>query len=203
MGISVSSCGSYNTIFHNNLIDNTKHLYDSGSPDSSYFENYYSNHTNIDNGFGIATEPYAFTGGTDLRPVVCLNGWNSVSILRSLLRKKTAAQTTQAATNANGTAWVDLKTLTPTTSDIELYQVKMTTAGSWAGTAKYRIIVGSTKVYPFPADKSITSGTLESFIFPINIQINETAKLQFRSDNAADGAGDTVTLNQLDYATVL
>jgi len=123
--------------------------------------------------------------------------------MRTLLRKKTAAQTTAAATDANGTAWVDLKTLAPSTSDVELYRLKLTTAGAWAGTAKYRIIIGATKVYPFPADKNITSGTLESFIFPINVQINETAKLQFRSDNAADGAGETVALNQLDYATVL
>lgn len=123
--------------------------------------------------------------------------------MRNLLRKKTAVQVTQAATDANGTAWVDLKSIAPTTSDIELYQLKMTVAGSWAGTAKYRIIVGSTKVYPFPADKNITSGTLETFVFPINIQIDETCKIQFRSDNAGDGAGDTVALNQLDYATVL
>ena len=200
-GITAFSGAANNTIFHNNFISCTTPI---TGVDCDFFENFYDDHTNVDNGYGIATEPYISNITTiDQRPVIVRNGWNSVSILRSLLRKKTAAQTTQAATNANGTAWVDLKTIAPTTSDIELYQVKMTTAGSWAGTAKYRIIVGSTKVYPFPADKSITSGTLESFIFPINIQINETAKLQFRSDNAADGAGDTVTLNQLDYATVL
>jgi len=197
--IYTAAAASNNSIFHNNMMDPR----DYGS-NNSFFENFYSGHTNIDNGFGIATEPFTFTNGAeDLRPVICRNGWNSVSILRSLLRKKTAAQTTQAATNANGIAWVDLKSIAPSTSDVELYRLKLTTAGAWVGTAKYRIIVGATKVYPFPADKNIASGTLESFIFPINIRINETAKLQFRSDNAADGAGETVALNQLDYATVL
>lgn len=194
--------GSYNTIYHNNFINNTTQLSDNEAT-AIVFENFYDDHTNVDNGHGIATEPYAFTGGSDLRPVAIYNGWNSVSILRTLLRKRTAAQTTQAATDANGTAWVDLKTLAPSTTDIELYRINLTTAGAWAGTAMYRIIIGSSKVYSFPDDQAINSGTLETFIFPINVQINETAKIQFRSTNAADGAGETVALTQLDYTTVL
>jgi len=201
-GIRLRNTATNCSVYHNNLIGNTVQVKDEGSG-NKLFENFYDDHTNVDNGFGIATAPYAYSSGTDHRPVVVRNGWNSISILRSLLRKKTAAQTSQAATNANGTAWVDLKSIAPTTSDIELYRLKMTTAGSWAGTAKYRIIVGSTKVYPFPADKNIDTGVIEDLIFPINVQINETAKIQFRSDNAADGAGETVALNQLDYATVL
>jgi len=189
-------------IYHNNLINNTTQA-QTDTPQSIWIENFYSDHTNINNGFGIATKPYPFTNDIDLSPVVTVNGWNLVSLQRSLLRKKTAAQASQAATDANGIDWVDLKTIAPTISDIELYRLKLTTAGSWAGTAKYRIIVGTTKVYPFPADKDISTGVLESFIFPINIQINETAKIQFRSDNAADGAGETVALTELDYATVL
>ena len=187
-----------NAVFHNCLVDPRDH-----GTNNTFFENFYSGHTNINNGHGCATEPFTFTNNTDPRPAICCNCWNANGIFRTLLRKKTAAQTTQAATNANGTTWVDLKTIAPTTSDIELYQLKMTVAGTWAGNAKYRIIIGTTKVYPFPADKNISTGVLESLIFPINIQINETAKIQFRSDNAGDGAGDTVTLDQLDYATVL
>jgi len=201
-GILIGVTGTDLSIFHNNLLGNNTQVQTTGS-NISVFENFYDDHTNTDNGFGIATEPYAFIGGSDLRPVICRNGWNSISILRSLLRKKTAAQTTNAATDANGTAWVDLKSIAPTTSDIKLYRLKLTVAGTWAGTAKYRIIIGATKVYPFPADKDIDTGVLEDLVFPINIQINETAKIQFRSDNAADGAGETVALNQLDYATVL
>ena len=197
----LSSCADV-TVFHNNFISNTTQVKNESST-CKVFENFYNDHTNVDNGFGIATEPYAYTGGTDPRPVVCRDGWNSVSILRSLLRKKTATQTGAAATDASGTSWVDLKTIAPTTSDIELYRLKLTTAGTWAGTAKYRIIVGSTKVYPFGDDKDIDTGVLEDLIFPINIQINETCKIQFRSDNTGDGAGETVTLNQLDYATVI
>lgn len=202
-GIYVLSDVAVTTIFHNNLITCSSAYIRDDSTNATVFENFYSAHTNVDNGFGIATEPYAFTGGTDLRPVVVRNGWNSVSILRTLLRKKTAAQTTQAATDANGTAWVDMKTLTPTTTDLELHRLKMTAAGTWAGTPTYRITVGATKVYPFSDDKSINSGLLETLIFPINVQIGETAKIQFRSTNAADGAGETVALTQLDYTTVL
>jgi len=196
-----SGCSRLN-VFHNNFYGDGTYLYDLGTY-ATFFENFYDSHTNVDNGFGIATEPYTFTNGTDLRPVVCRSGWNSISVQRSLLRKKTAAQTSQAATDANGTSWVDLKTIAPTTSDIELYRIKMTTGGSWAGTAKYRIIIGSTKVYPFGDDKDIDSGVLEDFIFPITVQINETCKIQFRSTDSGDGAGETVTLNQLDYALVV
>lgn len=120
-----------------------------------------------------------------------------------ILRKNIAVRTTAIATDANGTSWVDLKTIAPTTACLELHRVKMTVAGTWAGTAKYRIIVEGVKVYPFPADKNIDSGNIEDFIFPLNVQVNETMIVQFRSNNAADGAGDTVTLDQLDYNEVL
>jgi|GEM_PF-2365127 len=194
--------GARNVIYHNNFINNPTQILDTSGV-AAVFENFYDDHTNIDNGFGIATEPYTFYSGSDPRPVTVFNGWNAISLQRSLLRKKTAAQTSQAATDANGTSWVDLKTIAPTTSDIELYRIKMTTGGTWAGTAKYRIIIGSTKVYPFGDDKDIDSGVLEDFVFPINIQINETCKIQFRSTDASDGAGETVTLDQIDYTEVL
>lgn len=191
------------SVTHNNFIGND-YAFNTLSSSCLFRENFYDDHTNIDNGHGIATEPYITNeGDIDLRPVVARNGWDTVRLLRLLLRKKTAVQTTAAATDANGLAWVDLKTITPTTSDVELYQFKMTTAGSWGGNAKYRVIIGSTKVYPFPNDKIVTSGVLESFVFPINVQINETCKIQFRSSSSGDGAGDTLTLDQLDYATVL
>ena len=64
----------YNFIANNNIINCTTSVKDDGS-DNIWLENYYSDHSNIDNGFGIATEPYVFTGGSDPRPVVCRNGW--------------------------------------------------------------------------------------------------------------------------------
>jgi len=63
------------SIFHNNFenISTAAIRDDSGNADVR--ENFYDDHSNIDNGFGIATEPYSFTGGSDPRPVVCRNGW--------------------------------------------------------------------------------------------------------------------------------
>lgn len=189
-------------VFHNNFINNSQNI-SVGAGSCSFFENYFSDHSNVDNGFGIATVPYSFSGGADPRPVVCRDGWHSTSVQRSLLRKKTGKQTSAPATNANGDYWVDLKTLTPTSSDLELYRIKMTVGGEWSGTPLYRIVIGSGKVYPFANEESISSGTLVTFAFPIPVQINETVKVQFRSTNPLDQSGKTVTLDLLDYTEVL
>ena len=66
-------------IFHNNFIGVGTQIYDTGGTRISVFENFYNNHTNVDNGFGIATEPYAYTGGSDPRPVCVRNGWGGLS----------------------------------------------------------------------------------------------------------------------------
>lgn len=66
-----------NTIFHNNFT--TPVIGDSGT-DNKYFENFFSDHTNIDNGCGIATEPYTFSTGEDPRPVIHRNGWHGISL---------------------------------------------------------------------------------------------------------------------------
>ena len=69
--------GHDNLFFHNNFIDNSNSIYDNGN--NKFLENFYDDHSNVDNGFGIATEPYSFTGGSDPRPVVCRNGWLALS----------------------------------------------------------------------------------------------------------------------------
>jgi len=69
--------GSNNLFYHNNFINNTNAIYDNGY--NKFLENFYDDHSNIDNGFGIATSPYSFTGGSDPRPVVCRNGWLALS----------------------------------------------------------------------------------------------------------------------------
>jgi hypothetical protein len=64
-----------NSIFHNNMINPT----DLGT-NNSLFENFYSGHSNIDNGFGIATVPFTFTSSAeDPRPVICRDGWLGLS----------------------------------------------------------------------------------------------------------------------------
>jgi len=72
-----SAAGTNNLFYHNNFINNTHSIYDNGH--NLFVENYYDDHSNIDNGFGIATDPYTFTGGSDPRPVVHRNGWLTLS----------------------------------------------------------------------------------------------------------------------------
>jgi hypothetical protein len=67
------------SIFHNNFIGNNTQVHEGGGTRISLFENFYDDHSNVDNGFGIAKAPYAYTGGTDPRPVVCRNGWLGLS----------------------------------------------------------------------------------------------------------------------------
>lgn len=83
-GIHASGIGcDYNSIYHNNIINSgTANVYDNppNTIANKFFENYYDDHTNIDNGFGIATEPYSFTDGIDPRPVICRDGWHGLSM---------------------------------------------------------------------------------------------------------------------------
>ena len=78
-GIWVESDCSDLSIFHNNFIGNDIQIDDQGGTRISVFENFYDDHTNVDNGFGIAKAPYSYTGGTDPRPVVARNGWGGLS----------------------------------------------------------------------------------------------------------------------------
>jgi hypothetical protein len=66
-----------NTIFHNNFLSVTLPI---DGADNDYFENYYSGHTNVDNGTGIATDPYTPGTASDPRPVVVRNGWKQISL---------------------------------------------------------------------------------------------------------------------------
>lgn len=76
--ISVSASTNNNLIYNNNFINNTAAIANSGTG-TKVTQNFYDNHTNVDNGFGIAKAPYAYTGGMDPRPVVNRNGWLSLS----------------------------------------------------------------------------------------------------------------------------
>ena len=73
-----------NRIYNNNFISSgTTHVRDSGT-NNKWVGNYFDDHTNIDNGFGIATEAYTFTTGSDPRPVVSINGWLGLSFGHTL-----------------------------------------------------------------------------------------------------------------------
>lgn len=71
----------HNSIYHNNITNCTVHARGgTGNVLTSWYENFYGDHTNIDNGFGIATEAYNFSHDSDPRPVVRFNGWEWLSM---------------------------------------------------------------------------------------------------------------------------
>ena len=107
----------YNTIVHNNIVDcSSDYAIDEGT-NNVFFENYYSAHSNIDNGFGIATEPYVFTGGSDPRPVVCMNGWLGLGLGGNTIKSVPAAGT---YTHPNDTNEHDVLEFSAATQDIHI-----------------------------------------------------------------------------------
>ena len=78
-GVYIDSALTVSTIYHNNIITCTTAYINDQSTNADVFENFYFEHTNVDNGFGIAKAPYAYTGGTDPRPVIVRNGWRGLS----------------------------------------------------------------------------------------------------------------------------
>ena len=68
-----------NLVTHCNFIDCTKTIKVVGAAtDNFVVENYYSSHSNVDNGFGIAKAPFV-DDLTDPRPVILPSGWLGLS----------------------------------------------------------------------------------------------------------------------------
>lgn len=98
--------------------------------------------------------------------------------------------------DANGVNWVDmpdgLGRLSPTKHDVAIYRAIFYFSG-WAGTPQWRVMVDGTKVYPFSSYDAAVDNTLVLFgTLSTMIRTGEVGVLQFRSDNAIDGAGDTL-----------
>jgi len=193
--------GYNNRIYHNNFSNNTVNITDSGGTGNYIFENHYSDHTNIDNGFGICTEPYSYTGGVDIRPVPFVDGWRTVSLNRSVLRKNTYGYDTASSVTFNGTSWVDLKEATVSV-DTQLTGIKMTITGTLAGTGKYKILRDGVKVFPYNTENTIESGVLREFDYAVNIPINSTYKIQIRSTDASDTT-QTIVADEIDKIEVV
>jgi hypothetical protein len=70
---------TYNSIYHNNLTNNTAQVADDGT-NNRWFENFYDDHTTDTDHTGIADTAYSFTGGTDYKPVSQRNGWKLHSL---------------------------------------------------------------------------------------------------------------------------
>jgi hypothetical protein len=113
-------------------------------------------------------------------------------------------QETAPATNADGTNWVDLLDRSTIAKPVRICGFRVIVAGGWAGKCQIRIVdgAGTTKIFPFAAqlvqDTDFVSGTQYAFSFPCDVSVSKGYKLQFNSTNAADGAGKTLQLNNLD-----
>jgi thiol-disulfide isomerase/thioredoxin len=78
-GIRMSFSSDYNTIYHNNLINNTDHnAYDSGTNtwDSGSEGNYYADYTSTDpDGNGIGSDPHPIPGGSSIDRFPLMHPW--------------------------------------------------------------------------------------------------------------------------------
>jgi hypothetical protein len=63
---------------------------------------------------------------------------------------------------------------------------RLTKYGTWAGTAKYRILCGNTKIYPAGCEGNIEDGVYHEMYHRLFCTKNSTFKIQFRSTNAND-----------------
>lgn len=109
----------------------------------------------------------------------------------------TFSQETAAATAVDGVTWKDLLDKSTITGPTEIWGFKVTKGGTWAGSSKVRIVTGAgTKIWPF-GDEAV-DGT--DFVdaadvdFPAPVCVPQATgyKLQFRSSDAGDGAGETL-----------
>lgn len=132
---------------------------------------------------------------------------DQIKTLTNVLDLTTFKQETASATDVNGTTWKDLLDKSTITKPTKICGFTVTVAGTWAGKAQVRITdEAGTKIFPFQdqyeQDTEFTSGTQMSFNFPVVVPVADGYKFQFRSTEAADGAGETLQLNNLDVIEV-
>lgn len=116
-------------------------------------------------------------------------------------------QETAGAIDVNGTTWKDLLDKSALTKPVKICGFKVTVAGAWAGKAQVRIVDGAgNKIFPFQdqyeQDTEFTSGSQATLAFPVEVPVASGYKFQFRSTDVADGAGETLELNNLDVIEV-
>lgn len=109
--------------------------------------------------------------------------------------------------DANGVNWVDItwgvgiKPLEDTTYSKAVYRYHASTMGGWAGTPYWRMLINDVKVHPFASEEPPALGATTSLGYlSMNVREGDVFKAQFRSTNAADGAGK-LFLIRLDYVT--
>ncbi len=110
---------------------------------------------------------------------------------------------TAAATDVNGVTWKTLFSGANLLYYTEIWGLTLTHGGAWAGTPKIRIVdgTGTTKLFPFAVEAVEVTDWTDTvpwlFPHPVCVPINTGYILQFRSTNAADGAGETLALTEL------
>lgn len=111
------------------------------------------------------------------------------------------------ATDVNGTTWKDLLDKASISKATKIWGFRVTVAGSWSGNVCLRITDGSgNKIFPYEDEyiegEEFTNGEQIGFISPVEVEVSDGFKVQFRSTNAGDGAGETLELNNLDVIEV-
>ena len=112
--------------------------------------------------------------------------------------------------DANGTNWVDMTWDLPWFAiikpdfDISIYQHSATIGGTWAGVPKWRMLINDKQVYPFTDTASsyldTTGNKISLGSLSVKLRVGDELKMQFRSTNVADGAGDALYMT-LYYVT--
>lgn len=127
-------------------------------------------------------------------------------ILAAAAGLTTFSQETAGATAVNGVTWKTLLDKSTITGHTEIVAFKVTKGGVWAGTPKLRIVTAAAvKIWPFGAEfvegTDYTDAVLQRLDYVPQVPISSGYILQFRSSDAGDGAGETLTLNELDVIT--
>ena len=125
------------------------------------------------------------------------------SLLNTVASLTKFKQESVAATDVNGTTWKDLLDKSTILKSTEICGFKVTKGGTWAGNPKIRVVDGGgTKIFPFSDEyvmgTDFTDATQETLNFKVIVPVSDGYKIQFRSSDAGDGAGETLALNNLD-----
>ncbi|MDD3102511.1 MAG: hypothetical protein PHE59_05195 [Patescibacteria group bacterium] len=105
-----------------------------------------------------------------------------------------------SAVTANGTSWMTLFTKA-VTYFTEIRSLNVTKGGSWTGKVRLRIVdEDSAKIFPFGAyateDTEFFDTEEWDFPDPVTIPAGCGYTIQFCSDSASDGSGETLTLTE-------
>jgi hypothetical protein len=86
----------------------------------------------------------------------------------------------------------------PVTETIDFQGIQLTKVGTWAGTAKYRVLCGSRKIYPEEYEGDVEDGVYQILNEPLVCTKGYTLRVQFRSSDDGDqGPNQAMKLNKI------